>query len=167
MRHCPHSGGGPSQPRGSGDKRGSSSWRESWTQPSLALFHLRACGPSGRSHHGAAASHLLQELQQGQILISGKILQCILRGQQRGHGGLVPTTATGLISHQDYKPQGSRQPLRSVPSALLTLLSTGMFASEPRNPKATGKKLLYRNRSLGYALCQDFTAGSRRGSARG
>lgn len=131
---------------GPGPERGSSSLRDSRTQGSLVLSHLQRCGPSRRSHHGAAVSHLLQELQQGQILISRKIPLCTF-------GGLCETAVTfpvqsqpqrsGLISPKDRKPQGSHPPGRTVPSALLTLLSTGMFASEPKNPKATGKKLLH------------------------
>lgn len=38
--------------------------------------------------------------------------------------------------------------VKSLPSALLTLLRTGIFPSEPKNPKATGKKLLHQNKRL-------------------
>lgn len=61
-------------------ERGDSSPQDSRTQGSLVMFHLQPRGPSRRSHHGAAVSHLLQELQQAQILISRKILQSIPGG---------------------------------------------------------------------------------------
>lgn len=61
-------------------ERGDSSPQDSRTQGSLVMSHLQSRGPSRRSHHGAAVSHLLQELQQAQILISRKILQSIPGG---------------------------------------------------------------------------------------
>lgn len=69
------------------EKGGSSPW-ESRTRGLLMPSCLQRCSPSRRSHHGAAVSHLLQELQQGQILISKKILHCILGGLWRDHGDL-------------------------------------------------------------------------------
>lgn len=104
---------------------------------------LQRCSPSRRSHHGAAVSHLLQELQQGQILISRKILHCILGGLQRDHGDLpclVATTAIGIDVIQGLQiPRVTSARANCTHAPCSPCSAQGCLPANPKTQKPLGK----------------------------
>lgn len=152
------------------EKGGSSPW-ESRTQGSLTPSCLQRCSPSRRSHHGTAVSYLLQELQQGQILISRKILHCILGGLQRHHGDLpclVPTTAIGIDIIQGLQTPRVTSARANHTQRPAHLAQHGDVCQRTQKPKSHWEKTPVSKQkfllSLVPGFCQDGSSG---GSARG
>lgn len=167
----PAEGVAPAGAEGPGAKRGGSSLRESRTQGSLVSSHLQRCGPSHRSHHGAAVSHLLQELQQGQILISRTILQRILGGLRRDRSDLpcpVPTTVIGTDITQGLQTPRVTSARANHAQHPAHLAQHGDVCQRAQKPKSHREKTpVSKHKSLLSPVPGFHRDGSSRGSARG